>query len=115
MTAVNVIFGLYNRATDTGQQQMKAMKYAFFSCRYSCSLQDSYPAGLTYYYFLSTLISIVITFMFKQFIDDDKLLAQLEERKNRRKSGFIARWKKRKNAGKDGREGLKNAKTYRRR
>ena len=122
MTAVNVIFGLYNmRLTDTGQQQMKAMKYMpVFMSLFMFFFLNSYPAGLTYYYFLSTLISIVITFMFKQFIDDDKLLAQLEENRKKpaKKSGFMARLEEaQKMQEKMARERAKeNAKrTYRRR
>ncbi len=80
--------------TDTGQQQMKVMKYMpVFMSLFMFFILNSYPAGLNYYYFLSTLISIIITFMFKQFVDDDKLLAQLEENRKKptKKSGFMAR------------------------
>jgi len=54
---------------------------------------NSYPSGLNYYYFLSTLFTIVHTFLMKQFINEDKILAQLEENKKRpkKKSGFMAR------------------------
>ena len=95
MTAVNVIYGLYNmNLTDTGQQQMKAMKYMpVFMSLFMFFFLNSYPAGLNYYYFLSTLITIVSTFMFKQFVNEEKLLAQLQENKKKpvKKSGFMAR------------------------
>ena len=54
---------------------------------------NSYPSGLNYYYFLSTLITIILTFGFKRFLDEDKLLAQLEanKAKPKKKSGFMAR------------------------
>jgi YidC/Oxa1 family membrane protein insertase len=95
MTTTNIIFALYNMSlTDTGQQQMKVMKYMpVFMSLFMFFILNSYPAGLNYYYFLSTLISIIITFMFKQFVDDDKLLAQLEENRKKptKKSGFMAR------------------------
>jgi YidC/Oxa1 family membrane protein insertase len=49
---------------------------------------------LNYYYFLSTLFTIVHTYLMKQFINEDKILAQLEENKKKPKkkpSGFMAR------------------------
>ncbi|HBK32874.1 MAG TPA: hypothetical protein DDZ78_14825, partial [Porphyromonadaceae bacterium] len=51
---------------------------------------NSYPSGLNYYYFLSTLMTIVITLSFRQFINEDKLLARLEanKKKPKKKSGF---------------------------
>jgi len=60
---------------------------------------NSYPAGLNYYYFLSTLYSIVLTLLMKQFIDEDKILAQLEENKKKRRSNQDSWlvWQKHKN------------------
>ena len=54
---------------------------------------NSYPAGLNYYYFLSTLITIGLTLIMKQVIDENKILAQLEanKKKPKKKSGFMAR------------------------
>ena len=54
---------------------------------------NSYPAGLNYYYFLSTLFTIAFTFLFKQLLNEEKLLAQLEanKKKTRKQSGFMAR------------------------
>ena len=56
---------------------------------------NDYPAGLNYYYFLSTLISVVTMAWMRYKTDDAKLLAQLEankkDPKEMRKSGFQAR------------------------
>lgn len=95
MTVVNVFYTQYNMtATDTGQAQMPGMK----SMPYLMSIMmffflNSYPSGLNYYYFLSTLLTIAFTFMFKQFLNEDKLLAQLEanKKKPKKQSGFMAR------------------------
>ncbi len=95
MTVVNIFYTKYNMAsTDTGQAQMPGMKYMpilmpimmFF-------ILNSYPAGLNYYYFLSTLIAIASTSLFKFFLNEDKLLLQLEanKKKPKKKSGFMAR------------------------
>ena len=54
---------------------------------------NSYPAGLTYYYFLSTLVTIGLTLFMKMTISEDKILAELEanKKKPKKKSGFMAR------------------------
>jgi YidC/Oxa1 family membrane protein insertase len=56
---------------------------------------NDYPAGLNYYYFLSTLISVVTMAWMRYATDDAKLLAQLEANKKNpnemRKTGFQAR------------------------
>ena len=54
---------------------------------------NQYASGLTYYYFISTLITIVQTLIFRYTINEDKLLAKLEanKRKPMKKSGFMKR------------------------
>ena len=95
MTVVNVIYTKYNMsATDTGQGQMAGMKYMpYFMSIMMFFFLNSYPAGLNYYYFLSTLLTIVFTFSFKQLLNEEKLLAQMEanKKKPKKKSGFMAR------------------------
>jgi YidC/Oxa1 family membrane protein insertase len=95
MTGVNVIYTKYNMTSmDTGQQTMPGMKHMpIFMSIFMFFFLNSYPAGLNYYYFLSTLYTIVITLMMKQFINEDKILLQLEKNKKKpkKKSGFMAR------------------------
>lgn len=95
MTVVNVIYTRYTmQATDTGQAQMAGMKYMpIMMSVIMFFFLNSYPAGLNYYYFLSTLITIVLTFVFKWSVDEEKVLAQLEanKKKPRKQSGFMAR------------------------
>lgn len=95
MTATNVIYTKYNmQSMDTGQTQMAGMKHMpIFMSIFMFFFLNSYPAGLNYYYFLSTLITILLTLMFKKMIDEDKLLAQLEanKKKPKKQSGFMAR------------------------
>ena len=54
---------------------------------------NDYPAGLNYYYFISTLISVVTMIVLRRVTNEDKLLAQLEvnKAKPKKKSGFAAR------------------------
>ncbi|HHT33982.1 MAG: membrane protein insertase YidC [Proteiniphilum sp.] len=95
MTVVNVFYTKYNMSmTDTGSQAMPGMKYMpIFMSVFMFFFLNSYPAGLNYYYFLSTLYTIVITLIMKQTINEDKILAQLEanKKKPKKKSGFMAR------------------------
>ncbi len=95
MTVVNVFYTKYNMAaTDTGQAQMAGMKYMpIMMSVMMFFFLNSYPAGLNYYYFLSTLFTIGFTFLFKQLLDEDKLLAQMEanKKKPKKQSGFMAR------------------------
>jgi len=54
---------------------------------------NDYASGLSYYYFISLLITIGQTYLFRLFVDEDKLLKQLEanKKKPKKKSGFMAR------------------------
>lgn len=39
---------------------------------------NSYSSGLSYYYFIATLITILQTWIIRKFVDDKKLLKQIE-------------------------------------
>ena len=61
----------------------------FFIC-------NNLSSGLSYYYLVSLLITIGQTFLFRLFVDDEKLLRKIEENKKKpqKKSGFMARLEK---------------------
>lgn len=95
MTVTNIIYTKFNmEMTNTGQQQMPGMKWMMYLMPliFLFVLND-YPSGLTYYYFISLLITILLTLGFRYAVDEEKLLAQLEENKKKpkKKSGFMAR------------------------
>ncbi|MDL2299587.1 membrane protein insertase YidC [Bacteroides sp. OttesenSCG-928-E20] len=81
---------------DTGQQQVPGMKWMMYlmPVMFLFILND-YPSGLNYYYFISTLISILIMIVLRKTTNEEKLMAQLEANKakngNKKKSGFAAR------------------------
>ncbi|MDR1091526.1 MAG: membrane protein insertase YidC [Prevotella sp.] len=95
MTVTNVIYTKFNmEMTNTGQQQMPGMKWMMYLMPVVfLFLLNDYPSGLTYYYFLSLLITILLTIGFRYIIDEDKVLAKLEanKAKPKKKSGFMAR------------------------
>ena len=95
MTIVNIVYSKVNmNMTNTGQQQMPGMSmmmylmpvmfFFFFN-------QNS--AGLSYYFLVSTLITIAQTMITRYSINEEKLLAQLEanKKKPKKKSGFMQR------------------------
>lgn len=95
MTVTNIIYTKFNmEMTNTGQQQMPGMKWMMYLMPliFLFMLND-YPSGLTYYYFLSLLVTILLTIGFRYIIDEDKVLAKLEanKAKPKKKSGFMAR------------------------
>ena len=98
MTIVNIIYTKYNmEQAGTGQEQMPGMKVMMYIMPlFMLVFLNSYPAGLNYYYFVSTLITIIQTILFRYFLNEEALLAKLEANKKnppKKKSGggFMAR------------------------
>jgi YidC/Oxa1 family membrane protein insertase len=56
---------------------------------------NDYAAGLSYYYFISLLMTIIQTMIFRWAINDKKVLAEMEAKAKKKgtqkKSGFMAR------------------------
>lgn len=95
MAITNIVYTKYNmEMTNTGQQQMPGMKMMmYFMPVMMMVFFNQYASGLTYYYFISTLITIIQTLAFRFFINEDKLLAKLEANKKKpnKKSGLMKR------------------------
>ncbi|MCE4566557.1 membrane protein insertase YidC [Maribellus sp. CM-23] len=79
-------------ASTPGMPGMKTMMYLmpvmFFF------LLNSYPSGLSYYYFLANVITIGQTYAIRQFVDENKIRAQLTANKKKpakKASGFQKR------------------------
>ena len=54
---------------------------------------NDYASGLSYYYLISTLLTLLQTFIFRMSVNDEKLLEKLKANatKPQKKSGFMAR------------------------
>lgn len=103
MTVTNIIYtklNMTNTATadQPGGAMMKWMMYlmpVMFLFMF-----NSYASGLSYYYFISTLISIAQTYAIRAAVDEKKLLAQLHakrvsnSKKPAKKGGFMERLEK---------------------
>ena len=92
MAITTLVYTHYNSSnmqqpTQAGMPNMKYIMYFFpFMMIF---FFNSYSSGLSFYYFISTLMTIGIMFAIKKFfIDEEKLLAKIEEKKtNPKKKG----------------------------
>jgi YidC/Oxa1 family membrane protein insertase len=79
---------------NTGQQQMPGMNMMMYlmPIMMLCFFNQS-ASGLSYYFLISSLISMAQTFGFRFLINEQKLLAQLEANKKKpvKKSSFMKR------------------------
>ena len=94
MTVVNIIYTKINMQLQPSSQGMPAMKWMMYLMPIMFLVFfNNYAAGLSYYYFLSLLITIVQTFVFRMVVNEDKVRAKMAENaaKPRKKSGFMAR------------------------
>ncbi len=98
MTVTNILNTKYMmQQQDTGANpQMAAMKWmSYLMPIMFLFILNNYPSGLNYYYFISTLISVITTLVLRKTTNEAKLLAQLEANKKDPKkmkmSGFAAR------------------------
>ena len=87
---------MQSQATDPNMKFMKYMMYAM-PLMFLFIFND-YAAGLSFYYLVSLLITIIQTMIFRWALDDKKMLAEIEANKKKRagkpKSGFMQRLEK---------------------
>lgn len=96
MTAVNLIYTYITMQQQATDPNMKFMKYMMYLMPLMfLFIFNDYAAGLSYYYFLSLLFTIIQTMIFRLSIDEKKLLAEMEanakKKEGKKKSGFMAR------------------------
>lgn len=94
MTITNIIYSKINMASQPSQSGMPGMKWMIYLMPVMfLFIFNNYAAGLSYYYFLSLLITILQTYIMRRFVSEDKMRAQMAEnaRKPKKKSGFMAR------------------------
>lgn len=98
MTLTNLLNTKYMmQQQDTGANpQMAAMKWmSYLMPIMFLFILNDYPSGLNYYYFISTLVSVVTMIIMRKTTNEAALLAQLEANKKDPKkmktSGFAAR------------------------
>tara|TARA_X000001036_G_C20683010_1_gene806580 strand:- start:1451 stop:3262 length:1812 start_codon:yes stop_codon:yes gene_type:complete len=93
MAGSTILYTMANSQMTTIQGPMKTMQYLmpimflFFF--------NSYPSGLSYYYFITNLVSFSQIALFRKFVNEDKIKLIMEENKkknvNKKKSKFQIR------------------------
>lgn len=96
MTVTTILYTYINnkQMAATNQQGMKGMKVMMYIMPIMfLGLFNSYSAGLSYYYMLVNIITFLQMYLFRVFLDDEKLRKKIELAKQRpvKKSAFQKR------------------------
>ena len=94
MAATNIFYTKINQEMTQSSAQMPGMKGMMYMMPVMFMVFfNQYASGLSYYYFVSTLITIIQTIVIRRFVDEEALLAKLNanQKKPKKKSGFQAR------------------------
>ncbi len=96
MTVVNIVYTHITMQQQSGGQEMKMMRWMMYLMPLMfLFFFNDYAAGLSYYYFVSLLMTIIQTMIFRWTTDDKKVLAEMEanakKKGSQKKSGFAAR------------------------
>lgn len=88
MTISSIAYAYYNNQTtpqQPGPVNMKALSY-IFPVMFMFVL-NSFPAGLTWYYFVSNVVTIAQQLIIRNFVNEDKIRAILDENKRKFEKG----------------------------
>ncbi|MDE7389001.1 MAG: membrane protein insertase YidC, partial [Muribaculaceae bacterium] len=95
MTATNIVYSHINMQNQPGGNSMPGMKMMTYGMPLLFLFWfNNYASGLSYYYFLSLLITIIQTWVIRKWVvNDAKVRAEMlaNAKKPRKKSGFMAR------------------------
>jgi len=101
MTITSILYTKLNMASTSGQEQIPGMKWMMYLMPVVFMFMfNSYASGLSYYYFIATLFSVVQTYIIRATVDEEKLLADLHAKriinakKPAKKNGFMDRLEK---------------------
>jgi YidC/Oxa1 family membrane protein insertase len=101
MTVTSILYTKLNMASTSGQEQIPGMKWMMYLMPVVFMFMfNSYASGLSYYYFIATLFSVIQTYVIRATVDDKKILADLHAKriinakKPAKKSGFMDRLEK---------------------
>ncbi len=94
MAVTNIVYTRMNQEMTASTSQMPGMKAMMYMMPVMFLVFfNNYASGLSYYYFVSTLITILQTLLIRRFVDEKAILAKLtaNQKKPKKKSGFQAR------------------------
>ena len=85
MTASTLIYTWQNNQISSVQGPMKSMSYIMPLV--FLFVLNSFSAGLTFYYFISNLVTFAQQAIIKRFVDEGKIRAIMEENKKKNATG----------------------------
>ena len=85
MTASTLIYTWQNNQISSVQGPMKSLSYIMPVV--FMFVLNSFSAGLSFYYFVSNLVTFAQQAIIKRFVDEDKIMAIMEENKKKAASG----------------------------
>ncbi len=94
MTVTNIIYTRINMQNQPSQASMPGMKWMMYLMPVMfLFFFNDYASGLSYYYLLSLLLTIIQTWVFRRCVNEEKLRARMAANaaKPKKKSGFMAR------------------------
>jgi YidC/Oxa1 family membrane protein insertase len=95
MTAATLLYTWQNNQISSVQGPMKTMSYVMPII--FLFVLNSFSSGLTFYYFISTVVTFIQQAIIKRFVDEDKIKAIMEENKRKnaasggKKSRFMSK------------------------
>ncbi|MCF0180786.1 MAG: membrane protein insertase YidC [Muribaculaceae bacterium] len=94
MTVTNIVYTYLTMQSQSQQNAMPGMKWMMYLMPLMFLVFfNNYASGLSYYYFISLLITIVQTYSCRLIVKEEAVRAKIAENraKPRKKSGFMAR------------------------
>jgi YidC/Oxa1 family membrane protein insertase len=88
MTASSIVYAYYNNQitpTQPGPVNMKFLSYVM-PLMFMFVL-NNFPAGLTFYYFVSNVVTVVQQLIIRRFVDEDKIKRILDENRIKNANG----------------------------
>lgn len=96
MTIVNFIYMKTNDQMNASNAQMPGMKMMMYMMPIMMLFWlNSYASALSYYYFISLLITIIQTWLIRRTIDDEEVLAKLKAAQANKKPVKKSKWQQR--------------------
>jgi YidC/Oxa1 family membrane protein insertase len=89
MTVSSIAYGYYNNMNTPDQtgQPIDMKKMAYITPVIFMFVMNSLPAGMSFYYFVSNIVTIGQQIGIRKFVDEDKIKAVLEENRKKIASG----------------------------
>lgn len=94
MTVTNIVYTYLTMQSQSQSSSMPGMKWMMYLMPLMFLVFfNNYASGLSYYYFISLLITIAQTYSCRLFVNEAKVRAKMaeNEKKPKKKSGFMAR------------------------